>query len=805
MNAICVHSTLDSVTYASVVSMPHLNSRSFASLTDEERAFLVCRERDQLLQVDGAGRTQLHLAAQAGKAAVCRIFLNAGIDPGVRDNSGRTAADLAGAAGYKSLARTLEALTVESQVSPNATQLVRLLDAQEQSGLMTGDQEVLDRIIASGRVNSPNAKGDTPLHLAAASGHMGFCHRLFEAGADALQRNNAEFSASDMAAEGGHQQLADLLDGLRGADSPDAVSESVVPEEDQVQVLEIPAFEGGEEFDQLAFDAEENPNDFHSRQEIVTASAAFLAIPSISEIRIGDTAGDEDWELPGNLTRVRQVASGGAVSPHHPSLAAREPFEFVKSNRHETRRPRKLTNTSFRLSADTCRDWSQEVLAQGHANGQAISDLVGMCQGNHVPTDLAANIRKLLDAAGIPKDDADKASRFHSSDSTGLSDADDLSEAIHAACNRDTVLPGYQAFKVDRESEGKFVRRIANARQLVLSTILDTPELLTDIVRQGDMVLSGEIAADAFTDLEVDISDDDGSIDEFSSNLETLRQALKSGTLLEGRSRRHAIEALTELEISGTFLATLAARSRNGAGAQFANLLETFDRLTEEFLLSHLPYARRETAKAAQPDEDPEELFQEAYFAMRRAIERFDPNRGVRFYIYAQFWIRQHIGRWRSNTGSLIRVPVHRYELQDRIVTFNEEFEDENLRPPTETEVSEGVGCDVKVIKSLALALSEPLEFAEVMGCMPDHSDTPEEHATRTQSKRLVRQALEHLDERQQQIVRMRFGIDLDTDMTLEEVGKVYGVTRERIRQIEAMAIRSFRHPVRRKVMRDLL
>ena len=190
---------------------------------------------------------------------------------------------------------------------------------------------------------------------------------------------------------------------------------------------------------------------------------------------------------------------------------------------------------------------------------------------------------------------------------------------------------------------------------------------------------------------------------------------------------------------------------------------------------------------------------------MRRAIERFDPNRGVRFYVYAQFWIRQQIGRWRRNTGSLIRVPVHRYELQDKIVTFSEEFEDENLRPPTEAEVSEAVGCDVKAIKSLALALSEPLEFAEVMGCMPDHSDTPEEHAARTQSKRLVRQALEHLDERQQQIVRMRFGIDLDTDMTLEEVGKVYGVTRERIRQIEAMAIRSFRHPVRRKVLRDLL
>lgn len=785
-----------------------VGTHSVAAMTEEERAYHACRNREHLIRVDDCGRTLLHSAAQAGKAAICRIYQNAGIDPTAKDSSGRTAADLARAAGYTSLARWLEA-SVANQ-APNGSgghrsQQSGLLDAREQRGLISGETEVLEQIVAAKRVNARNAKGDTPLHLTAAGGHLHLCSKLFEAGADATTRNNAGQTPADIAVDAGHDQLAVLLQ------EPDAEIRARVAlgdgaiEQASPNIQSLPATVGSDIFDQIEFDGEEDPNLFHSRQGLPVVSATFKAIPSGAALKSGAAEDSDEWDLPGSLASVRLTDPiSGGLSASQGSIN-KDVRDFAYPNGRASRQPQKLRNTNFCLSADTCRQWCKDVLAIGRVEEQAIQDLVEACQGNHNPADLTINVLRILEAAGVPALETSEICQFLLPSLEGAVDADELSEAVHAVCNRSTVVPGRQSFNVDRATEERLVREIANARHQLLNAVLDNSELLSEIVRHGQLVLAGEIAPDAFTDLELDLTDDNESTTEFSINLQMLQVALDAGIEVGGRARRKATEALDELEISPSYLKKLAGQTENGAGTSVIRLLSTCDRATEEFLLVHLPFARRETAKMVKSDEDPEELFQEAYFGMRRAVERFDPDRGVRFYIYALFWIRQQISRWRRNNGSTIRVPVHRYDLHAKIAPFVEEFQQVYMRAPLEVEVAQALGCDVKAIKSLALALSEPLEFSETMLATPDPSCSPEEIARRKQAEDLIKQELEDLDEREREIIRMRFGMDLDSEMTLEEIGQIYGVTRERIRQIEAKALQRLGRPGRARFLRGLL
>ncbi len=782
-------------------------TRSLEFMTEEERAFHACRDRETLSVTDEAGRSLLHIAAQGGKAAICRIYLNAGIDPSKVDNVGRTAADLAKLAGYASLSRLLENAAAQ-QTKPTAQGATKgydqPLDVREQRALIAGDLDVLVGLIAAKRLDARNAKGDSPIHLAAAGGHLLLCSQLFEAGADTSSRNNSGQTPADMASEAGHRQLAAMLRGLNherlkpGAQAAPPVA----------RVEGDYADASNQEMDALAeldFDSEEEPVAFHARQDIDTVSATFVAIPSGSGLRTGDIAENEDWEVPSSLAKVRANDHVADSSTDEFAGAAAGIPDFSSLDGRSSRRPRKLISTRFQIDEAACRRWVRDRLATGEADDQAIGDLLGECRGNQSPDELAVNVLKALADAGIRTEESTEPCLQLHSPSTIFVDEDDLVEAIAAACTRNTVVPGRQLFSVDRATEQRLVREISKARHELLNAILDDPVLLAAIVMRGEKVLEREIAVDAFTDLEIEVADDEDFDGGFSINLETLREVRDAGVAIGGRARRRAMESLDGLELTRSCLNDLALEVGGKTASAIGHLLAACDRSAESFLLAHLPFARRETAKMALPDEDPEELFQEAYFALRRAVERFDPDRGVRFYLYALFWIRQQIGRWRLNTMSLIRVPVHRYELNSKITAFKEEFLDQYYREPTDLEISNHLECDVKAIKSLALALSKPLVFDQIMSDRADVEDSPEELARRRQSNKLIRHELNELDERQNDILQMRFGIDRDDEMTLEEIGQIYGVTRERIRQIEAKALAKLGHPGRVRFLRELL
>ncbi|MBM7407007.1 MULTISPECIES: sigma-70 family RNA polymerase sigma factor [Sphingomonas] len=774
-------------------------------MTEEERAYRASRDPAHLVEVDAAGRSHLHLAAMSGKAAVCRIYIAAGCDPSTHDNSGRTAAELAKAAGYAALARSLEALPARPAATSTPKQAgsrPELLDAAEQRGLVSGNQQVIAAIISNGRLRCRNPKGDTPLHLAAAGGHLTACNALFEAGADPGARNDAKQTPAEMAAESGHQDLARLLSGQE----PEATApsrSSPPPAALQPEVTELQPFADAG-FDLIDFDALEEPAAYHARQQIGTVSAIFTAISPRSGMRSGGAEENDDWELPTSLAKAGAAGSSQFQAGRPPDLDDAADFSHSSASRR-SRRPRKLRDTTFALSADLAETWAAEALASGMVNEQAIRDLVSACRGNPSWADLETNVGKVLAAAGIHVIREAGDFRPFPDASLDLVDVAVLSEAIVAACTRDAVVPGSGPFILDRATEERILREIANARRDLLDGILDTPGVLAEVVRRGELVLAGELAPDEFTELDIDPDADDGDDDDFPGNIEILRNAVEEGVKSGGRARRVAIQALEELEIRQDCLVGLAASQGEVAEGTIRRLMSICDRAAEELVLRHLSFMRRETAKMAKADEDAEELFQEAYFGLRRASERFDPERGVRFYLYALLWIRQRISRWRADQGSLIRVPVHRVQLNAKITTHAEEFERSHLRSATDLELAAATGFEAATIRSLQFALSDPVPFHQVEGAIASRAEGQDEIFSRAQLASVISRELNDLPARAEAVIRMRFGIGLTSDMTLEEVGKIYGVTRERIRQIEAKSLQTLAHPSRRRVWRGLL
>lgn len=775
------------------------------SLTEEERAYRASRDPAHLIEVDAAGRTHLHLAAISGRAAVCRIYTIAGCDPSARDNSGRTPAELAKAAGYAALARSLEALLPNVKAAGITTVARRpeLLDAAEQRGLVSGDQSIISSIIANRRLGSRNPKGDTPLHLAAAGGHLIACHVLFEAGADPESRNDAKQTPAEMAAEAGYPELAHLLGGTRteplGSTPP--LVDHVEPE---------PEVDGRQSFginlglDLIDFNSVVEPAEYHSRRRTDTVSATFTAISPRFGMRSGGPEENDDWELPASLAKPGAAGSSQFQAGRPPDLDDAADFSHSSSSRR-SRRPRKLRDTRFALSEDLAETWAAEALATGTVDEQALRDLVSACRGNASRTNLEANFRGLLAAAGIHVIHDAGDFRPFPEVALDLVNVTVLREAIVAACTRNTVVPGSGPFILDRATEERILREIANARRNLFDGILDTPGVLAEVVRRGELVLAGELAPDEFTDLDIDPDADNANADDFTGSIEILRKAVERGVESGGRARRNAIQALEELEIRQDCIIELAASQGKTAEGEIRRLMTTCDRATEELVLTHLSFMRRETAKMAKADEDAEELFQEAYFGLRRASERFDPERGVRFYLYALLWIRQRISRWRADQGSMIRVPVHRMQLNTKIATHVEEFEYLHPRSPTDLEIAASIGLEVATIRSLVFALSDPVPLHRVERKIASRAEGPNEIVTRSQITSFISRELNHLSEREEAIIRMRFGIGLESDMTLEEVGKVFSVTRERIRQIEAKALQRLSRPSRRRVLRELL
>ncbi|OHA72526.1 MAG: hypothetical protein A3E08_02420 [Candidatus Wildermuthbacteria bacterium RIFCSPHIGHO2_12_FULL_49_13] len=219
----------------------------------------------------------------------------------------------------------------------------------------------------------------------------------------------------------------------------------------------------------------------------------------------------------------------------------------------------------------------------------------------------------------------------------------------------------------------------------------------------------------------------------------------------------------------------------------------------------------RKYACPAMPLQD---LVQEGNIGLMTAVKRFDWRRGCKFSTYATWWIHQFIRRAMLSQGRIIRLPVHRgetlYKMRQHLQWFNQEFG----REPTPEETAEAMGISPEEVETLIKISQYPLSLDVPFGedgdsnlgkFIPSNEEELEDLASSGLRKIQVQQALAALSPREQMVLKLRFGLEDDREHTLEEIGKKLGVTRERIRQIEAKALRTLRQPKVAKKLRGLV
>lgn len=699
----------------------------------------------------------------------------------------------------------------------------RLLDVGEIRLITDGDLERLADFAASSRLHATDANGDTPLHLAARSGKLALCDLFVRLGASPRSLNRERQTPADVAFAEGHGLAAQLLSSLTARSSEtidecEDVSEvesarigsDMVPEHHFMAVQETER--GGERDDlddALRFEAEAEPEEFFCQHTGETASGTFVALVSSAPAVSVDEDGDWDLDLSPAQIAGEGIGSISAVAIDH---GVENDFLKVR-NRGRQSVKRAIVQTGTRLSIDPeiCISWAEEILAKGWCSFDDVDRLVTHCEGNGDFKELHANLHRHLEAAGFCLEGAN-------GHDAGLWDApsdvssDDLAEAIEAALTRATRLPGTQRFVMDKPNELQFVEPMIRAKQELQLGILASETAVETILHVVDLIRDGSRDPSSVSLRPIIPSHPShAATAEVMAAAEALKSWHANGRMMDGKRRREALAALEALDLSLAFYKELVLGLEQDPACQAQAIqlgteILAFESATENLIREHLPYARRFASRNVKEGEDPEDVFQVAFMGLQRSTRRFDPERRYRFVIYATYWMRQAITRWRSDEGSAIRIPAHRHEKIDKLdraldklgVRFDVAISDDELAVELEWTADE-----VRQFRGIPREVEYPESIDDWDGLLP--ASEQEDVVDQRETEKVVADALAELQERQADVIRKRFGVGYDAEMTLEEVGQLYGVTRERIRQIEAKGLDRLSHPGRKRRLQELL
>ncbi len=311
--------------------------------------------------------------------------------------------------------------------------------------------------------------------------------------------------------------------------------------------------------------------------------------------------------------------------------------------------------------------------------------------------------------------------------------------------------------------------------------------------------------------IDVKMNDDDGDVeddiilsDEDDIDIEKIDLSVPDGIGLEDPVRMYLKEIGKVPLLSAEEEIEYAQRMEEGDE-------EAKKRLAEANLRLVVSIAKRYVGRGMQFLD----LIQEGNLGLIKAVEKFDYRKGYKFSTYATWWIRQAITRAIADQARTIRIPVHMVETINKLVRVQRQLLQELGREPSPEEIAETMDIPVERVREIQKISQEPVSLETPIGeeedshlgdfIQDDNVPVPAEAAASTLLKEQLVEGLGTLTEREQKVLRLRFGMDDGRARTLEEVGKEFNVTRERIRQIEAKALRKLRHPSRSRKLKDYL
>lgn len=308
---------------------------------------------------------------------------------------------------------------------------------------------------------------------------------------------------------------------------------------------------------------------------------------------------------------------------------------------------------------------------------------------------------------------------------------------------------------------------------------------------EGEELLLDEINEDEFLDEEeIDLEHVDLSVPEGTGTEDPVRMYLKEIGKIPLLSIEEEIELAKRIELGDE---------------------EAKKRLAEANLRLVVSIAKKYSGRGMQFLD----LIQEGNLGLIKAVEKFDYKKGYKFSTYATWWIRQAITRAIADQARTIRIPVHMVETINRVIRVSRQLVQDLGKEPSLEELSEALDMPIDKVQEVLKASQEPVSLETPVGeedeshlgdfIQDDNMPVPAEAATFTLLQEQLVEVLSTLSEREQKVLRLRFGLDDGRARTLEEVGKEFHVTRERIRQIEAKALRKLRHPSRSKLLKDYL
>ena len=323
-----------------------------------------------------------------------------------------------------------------------------------------------------------------------------------------------------------------------------------------------------------------------------------------------------------------------------------------------------------------------------------------------------------------------------------------------------------------------------------------------DVLRLSDMSEDIDISAD---DKLLLLDDDDIDLSEEEEiDMENIDLSVPEGVSIEDPVRMYLKEIGKVPLLSAEEEISLAQRMEEGDE-------EAKKRLAEANLRLVVSIAKRYVGRGMLFLD----LIQEGNLGLIKAVEKFDYRKGYKFSTYATWWIRQAITRAIADQARTIRIPVHMVETINKLIRVSRQLLQELGREPTPEEIAEEMHMSVERVREILKISQEPVSLETPIGeeedshlgdfIQDDNVPVPADAAAFTLLKEQLVEVLGTLTEREQKVLRLRFGLDDGRARTLEEVGKEFNVTRERIRQIEAKALRKLRHPSRSRKLKDYL